>query len=136
MTPETGFEEIEHTADWALHVWAPDMATLLETAAKGMNHLTDLKLARKRMMVRDVVLEGVDRESLLVNFLNELLYYAEVDNTGFDHFEIHLEGLLLTAAISGAEILSRKKEIKAVTYHNLEVRETERGLEVEIVFDV
>lgn len=136
MTPQTGFEEIEHTADWALHVWAPDMTTLLETAARGMNHLSDIKLARKRMMVCDIALEGIDREGLLVNFLNELLYFGEVDNTGFDHFEIHLDGLKLTAAVSGAEILSRKKEIKAVTYHNLHVQETERGLEAEIVFDV
>ena len=136
MKPDTGFEEIEHTADWALHIWAPDLPALLETAARGMNHLAEFELARKRMMVCDVALEAVDRESLLVNFLSEILYYAEVDNTGFDHFEIHLDGLKLTAAMCGAEILSRKKEIKAVTYHNLEVQETERGLEVEIVFDV
>ena len=38
--------------------------------------------------------------------------------------------------MEGGTLRSQEKEIKAVTFHNLEVRESERGLEVEIVFDV
>jgi SHS2 domain-containing protein len=38
--------------------------------------------------------------------------------------------------VEGAPIQTQSKEIKAVTYHNLEIRETSRGLEVSIVFDV
>jgi SHS2 domain-containing protein len=131
-----GFEEIEHTADWALRVWAPDLASLLETAARGMNHLAELKLERKRAYVCDFSLQADDRESLLVNFLNEILYCAEVEQRGFDHYELHLEDLVLQATLFGAGIVSQKKEIKAVTYHNLKIEETKRGLEVEIVFDV
>ena len=38
--------------------------------------------------------------------------------------------------MEGGAVRSMEKEIKAVTFHNLEIRETGRGLEVEIVFDV
>jgi len=31
----SGFEEIRHTADWALRVWAPDLSTLFTQAAQG-----------------------------------------------------------------------------------------------------
>ena len=137
MHANCGFEEFEHTADWALRVWAPDFCLLLETAAFGMNHLSELKLERKRACVCDVSFEEPDRETLLVNFLSEILYYGEVEHIGFDHFEIHLDGLKLTATLYGAGILSQKKEIKAVTYHNLSIGETDEGvLEVKIVFDV
>jgi len=137
MHENCGFEEFEHTADWALRVWAPDFCLLLETAAFGMNHLSELKLERKRAYVCDVALEEADRETLLVNFLSEILYYGEVEQIGFDHFEVHLDGLKLTATLYGSCIASQKKEITAVTSHNLEVRETKEGLlEVEIVFDV
>lgn len=136
MENDYGYEELEHTADWALRVWAPDFAKLLETAALGMNHLSAFKLERKRAYVCDIHLEADDRESLLVNFLSEILYYAEVEHIGFDHYEIHLNELKLEATVFGAGIVSQKKEIKAVTYHNMNIKETEKGLEVEIVFDV
>jgi SHS2 domain-containing protein len=38
--------------------------------------------------------------------------------------------------MKGGHLVEQRKEIKAVTYHNLSIRETERGLEAEIVFDV
>jgi hypothetical protein len=41
MTKQAGFEEVSHTADWALRVWSPDFVGLLEQAARGMNFLTD-----------------------------------------------------------------------------------------------
>lgn len=136
MYEDRGFEELEHTADWALRVWAPDFASLLETAAYGMKQLAEIKLARKRAYVCEMTLEAEDREGLLVKFLSEILYCAEVEHAGFSHFEIHVDGLRLRAIVYGASIVSQKKEIKAVTYHNLKIEETERGLEVEIVFDV
>jgi len=54
----------------------------------------------------------------------------------FDEFDVQVEGTKLKVEMSGAPILSLTKAIKAVTYHNLQVRPTARGYEVEIVFDV
>jgi SHS2 domain-containing protein len=131
-----GFREVEHTADWELNVWAPDYPRLLEQAALGMYALSGTQLKVGPRQVRVLVLSERDRESMLVAFLTELLYLEEMDGLGFDNFELRLEGDLLEAHLEGAPLESLSKEIKAVTYHNLVVRETERGLEVNIVFDV
>lgn len=131
-----GFEEIEHTADWALRVWALDYAELFRQAAVGMNVLSDVKLDSGSRVEEHLEISAIDIESLLVSFLSELVYYGEQDDLGFDSFEITISDSTLRAKLSGAPIISQKKEIKAVTYHNLEVVATQTGYQVVIVFDV
>ena len=135
-TPKTGFRELEHTADWELEVWAPDLAGLLEQSARGMNTLLGMRLAEGPRQSRALEIQAGDPESLLVDFLSELLYLGEKEGLGFDSFELRLVGDRLHANLSGAVIVSTSKEIKAVTYHRLQIRETEAGLNVNIVFDV
>ena len=134
--PISGYREIEHTADWALHVWAPDLETLFCQAAIGMYALAETELAAAKRLARRVELQAPDHETLLVAFLNELLFFGENEGLGFDRFEISISHSSLTAALVGAEMVSRKKEIKAVTFHNLQVASTPGGFEVTIVFDV
>ena len=54
----------------------------------------------------------------------------------FDRIEIEIEELALTGRLWGAPIRSRRKEIKAVTFSNLEIQRTADGFETQIVFDV
>ena len=137
-TPHTqaGFREVAHTADWEIEVWAPDLCMLIEQAARGMYVLTGTRLASGPRLQRALLLPADDRESLLVGFLTELLYLSEVDGIGFDRFELRLDEESLSASLKGAHIESMQKEIKAVTYHRLSIRETEAGLEANLVFDV
>jgi SHS2 domain-containing protein len=131
-----GFKEIPHTADWSLRVWADDLAGLLAESARGMNWLAAVELADSPREKRTFEAEGLDSESLLVAFLSELVYYAEQDNMGFDDFEITLKNDRLKVKMGGAPLKALGKAIKAVTYHNLEIEQTARGLEAVIVFDV
>lgn len=134
--PLAGYQEIAHTADWELHVWAPDMPGLLEQAARGMYALMTARLGPGARETRRFVNDYQDKESLLVSFLAELLLLAELENLGFEIFDLHIDNERLIANLSGAQFESIAKEIKAVTYHNLEIRETALGLEANIVFDV
>jgi SHS2 domain-containing protein len=160
-----GFEEIAHTADWALHVWADNLEGLFAEAAHGMNALSGANLVEGPKVKRSFEAESPDAESLLVAFLSELVYYAEKENLAFDHYNVqtacpacasaalawppgqagtgeHGEGFkqlnvrTLKVEMEGGKIVSLNKSIKAVTYHNLQIRQTARGYEVEIVFDV
>ena len=131
-----GYRELEHTADWQLAVWAPDFPTLCVQAAYGMYHLADTRLKNQARLVRELEVQAQDRESLLVAFLTELLYLNEVEGLGFDEIIIQSAGTQLKAQMEGAAIESQTKEIKAVTYHGLEIREGPHGLEANIVFDV
>jgi SHS2 domain-containing protein len=131
-----GYREIEHTADWELEVWGPDLPALFEQAARGMYALKGNHLESQGRVERDLQLYAPDPESLLVAFLAELLFLEEVEGLGFDSFDLHLEPGRLSARLSGAPVRSPGKDIKAVTFHNMAIRKTEPGLEVNIVFDV
>jgi len=131
-----GYEEIPHTADWSIRVWAQDLAGLLVESARGMYWLAGAELAEGPRVNQSFETEEADRESTLVAFLSELVYYAEQENLGFDHFEISTKNDRLNVEMEGAALKSLSKAIKAVTWHQLAIRESARGLEVEIVFDV
>jgi len=73
---------------------------------------------------------------LLVRFLSELLFLGEKDGLAFDSFDLQVKGEALHAALSGAPVAAQDKEIKAVTYHKLAIRQTQDGLAVNLVFDV
>jgi SHS2 domain-containing protein len=78
-----------------------------------------------------------DWETLLVDWLTELLYLAEDGEVLVGEVDvISVEGLCLRASVSGWLDGRYGKLIKAVTYHDLAVVSTGRGFEVVIVFDV
>jgi SHS2 domain-containing protein len=131
-----GFREVEHTADCELEVWAPDLPGLFEQAARGMSELTGTRLKAGPRLTRRVQLASDDPESLLVAFLEELRYLGETEGLAFDNFEIIITPGTLTARLGGAPFTGQTKEIKAVTYHKLAVRQTGQGFEANIVFDI
>ncbi len=136
MIRTAGYREIEHTADWELHVWAPDLIALMKTAARGMYALSHTELAADPRESRDFEIPFSDRESLLVDFLSELLFFGENEGIAFDACQLDFDSITLKVRASGAPIKEQAKEIKAVTYHRMQIRETQHGLEVNIVFDV
>ncbi len=131
-----GFQEVEHTADWALDVWAPTLAQLFEQAARGMLKLTGTELAGQARETRQLDLLAIDLESLLVNFLAELLFWGENECLAFDDFHLTIKGTHLTGWVEGVPIAALTREIKAVTYHNLKVCHDSGEFRVRIVFDV
>ncbi|MFO8036273.1 MAG: archease [Anaerolineales bacterium] len=138
---EAGFREIEHTADVELEVWGADIPTLFAEAAKGMYHLSQIKRKGdgdpQATQHRSFTVQGTDLESLLVAFLSELLFYLETEGLVFDAFDLRVqEDSRLQAQLEGFVIEGRNREIKAITFHNLNIKETESGLQVHIVFDV
>ena len=134
--PPAGFREIAHTADWELEVWAPDLPGLFEHAARGMYSLMGVRLLPTPRQSRTLELDAFDGESLLVRFLEELLYIQGLDGLAFDAFQIDISEWKLLARLEGATLHSLGKEIKAVTYHRLKIRSDQGQLEVRIVFDV
>ena len=133
---KSGFEEVSHTADLEIHVWAENLPDLFAEAARGLNSLAGAKPAPGTRIKRPFEAEATDLESLLVSFLSELIWDAEQENLVFDGFKVILKGSKLKVKLSGASILSANRSIKAVTYHNLQIRTTETGFQVNIVFDV
>ncbi|UCF90395.1 MAG: archease [Desulfobacterales bacterium] len=132
------FEEIEHTADWALRITGSNLEELLCNAARGMNSLMVREVgADGSLLEKPVELEAIDAESLLVEWLSELAYWAEREMLVFERFAFHaLTPTHLKATLYGRAVSAMEKHIKAVTYHNLKIAPTARGLEATVVFDV
>jgi SHS2 domain-containing protein len=137
-----GFRELEHTADWELEVWAPDLVGLLEQAAQGMYALAGLTAAPGPRSSHDLELKAPDPEALLVKFLAELLYLEADQGLVFDRFDFKIvkmnqaQEYKLSGCLNGAPAAFPGKDIKAVTYHKMHIEQGSRGFEVRIVFDV
>lgn len=132
------FEIVEHTADWAIRVFGRDLEELLIHAAQGMNSLlvTDVGAVGSNH-VHQFELDAYDAESLLVDWLSELAYWVEMSGIVFHQFQLsNVSPVHLDAVVRGGHVSSLQKHIKAVTYHDLEIKETGAGLEATVVFDV
>ncbi len=132
------FEEVEHTADWALRVRGRDLRELLVNAARGMSSLLVAEPDSIPTNVEErLEIEAEDAESLLVNWLSELAYWAEMEGIVFSSFVLdHVTPTYFIGVVRGGHVADLNKHIKAVTYHNLEIVETTEGLETTVVFDV
>jgi SHS2 domain-containing protein len=131
------FEELEHTADRALRVWAGDLPGLFVEAARGMFSLVaDLAGDASPRGWDPISLDAIDHESLLVEWLNELLFLAEDADHLFVAFRIeHLSSTQLCAQAGWVPGHPTKAHIKAATYHDLQIVETNGALRVELTFD-
>ncbi len=135
------FETIEHTADIGVRSFGATEAEAFENAAVGMfSLLADLELVGEEEEF-PVSVEAEDRETLLVEWLNELLYIYESRGVLLKKFQIsRLEDTRLEASARGSLIDPARHEIKtdikAVTYYQLQVARTEKGWMAEVIFDV
>ncbi|MBN1402258.1 MAG: archease [Anaerolineae bacterium] len=133
------FEELDHTADLRLQVWGHSLRELFVHAAEGMFSLMRLRVeAAAEPVGLDVHLDSYDRETLLVDWLNELLYLSERDAICFASFDIgHLEATELDAHLEGYGPACAERGIKAVTFSDLAIEHTSSGLYTTIItFDV
>lgn len=133
----TAIEEIEHTADVSIRVRGSDLEALFVNAALGMATLmTDVKEIEPNIQ-RQLSLEEFDVETLMVSWLSELLWFNEESGAVFVRFEItRLTPTHLEATVWGGPAASQWKHIKAVTFHDLDIKLSEQGYEVTVVFDV
>lgn len=136
-TPAT-FEEVEHTADRAVRIYGSDLKTLFINAVHGMNSILVNDVSTVPMQVeKQIELEAIDAESLLVEWLSEFAYWAETKMLVFHKFDLHTATRTqIQATAGGGKALNLEKHIKAVTYHDLEIIEDPNGLSATVVFDV
>ncbi|MBD3295988.1 MAG: archease [Candidatus Omnitrophica bacterium] len=135
------YRQIPHTADIAARIYGSTLKELFRNAAFAMFDMSaDLSSG-----VPDIVLQvrvgGADMEDLLVSWLNELLYRSSSEDIIFTGFAVDsLHENELKAAVKGFKAGPGKRvsknEIKAATYHDLNIEKTPTGYEVTVVFDV
>jgi SHS2 domain-containing protein len=131
------FEEIDHTADWALKVRGRDLPALFANAALGMMELAGVRTSDDVGLERQIEIQAIDSESLLVDWLHELLLALELEQLAFREMDLEItDGRKLVGTLRAIPIVSMEKPVKAVTYNELHIQESPEGLETTIVFDV
>lgn len=137
---DKNFEILDHTADTGIIAYGADLKQAFENAALGMFSLITDLISIENTQVRRIHIDAQDRDSLLVSWLNELIYLFDVENLIFSKFDIiHLDETVLSAVAHGEKVdLSRheiKTGIKAATYHMLIIDENDTS-RVQVLFDI
>ncbi|NTW16939.1 MAG: archease [Syntrophaceae bacterium] len=135
------YKAFDHTADLGIEVYGATVEELFTNAAFAVfDMLTDLDGVRA-IEERSITVEGEGWEDLLVNYLREVLYLFNGEGFLLKEFSLmEIEPHHLKGKVSGEMFdplqHTINKEIKAVTYHQIMVRETPMRWEGRVIFDV
>lgn len=139
------YEYLEHTADIKFLAYGETVEEVFENAALAMfNVIIDTEKVSGETE-REVLLTSPDLESLLVDWLSELLYLFEVDEVVFWKFQVEEireeEGEYSIKTLASGEKYYPEShpfetEIKAVTYNQLELEKTAGGWKAQVVVDI
>ena len=128
----------EHTGEVELTVEAPSLSALFEESARALAELQaeDAGGAPTRSEER-ITLTSSDREALLVDWLNELVYRGEVNKCVYADVTVaRIDDRELEAIVRGREPLAPRTAVKAATWHGLRIRTCDDGVEATVVLDV
>jgi SHS2 domain-containing protein len=134
------FEILDHTADVGIIAYGADLRQAFANAARGLFSLITELDDVEEVTHRDIGLEASDEESLLVAWLNELIYRFDTEGILFKRFDIsQLDNTHLKARGYGEKADRSRhqltREVKAATYHMLKV-EKKDGFRVQVIFDI
>jgi len=137
---EKDFEILDHTADVGIIAYGNDMKQAFANTAKGLFSLITELDNINEVLYRDIELVAPDQESLLVEWLNELIYLFDAEGVIFRRFDIvELDATRLKARSYGEKVDSSKHKlktgVKAATYHMLKVDKTD-GCKVQVLLDI
>jgi len=140
--PLKNYRVIEHTADLALSIQAPDLAGLFKNSASAIFEISTEKInfynqaSPKKISIKQ---QAATLEELFINWLNELLSLSSAKGLVFTNFKINkisagaLDAVVTAEGSSGYKI---NKEIKAATYSGLKLQNSGNGWQVEVILDV
>jgi SHS2 domain-containing protein len=139
------YKQIEHTADIALELEGINMEDLIRTAAKAWREVVLDETPGNALEKKQISFETSSPEELLVDTIGELNYLLITGHWVFSRFEHirldHAEGKWdLSAEISGEPLDPEKHaieiEIKAVTFHQLDIKNRNGRYQTLLVFDI
>ena len=135
------YEVFEHTADIGLHAYGSTLLELFIHAAQGMESLMVAPEQVQAQVSREIEVDGHDNISLLIAWLNKLIFLFDTEYLLFRQFQIDaLTETQLKARAFGEPYNAQRHDlssaIKAVTWHEATVEKTEDGYKARIIFDI
>ena len=132
------YKLLEHTADAMIEAYGETLGERFANAAYAMfDQITDITKIESLGELK-IVLKAENREQLLVDFLQELLFVHDTEDLVFGEFEVKTDGKALESLVKGEKFDEKKHPkrsvVKGITYHRLEF-DDEEGT-VIVLFDV
>lgn len=136
------YEVFDHTADIGLRITAPTFEELLVESARGLFSLiveTPPEIEPSQRV--ELTLPAASPPYLLFDWLNELLYIFETKRLVLAEFHVQINDDASLAGEARGEVIDESRhrlehEVKAITYHGLEVEQTEAGWEARVIVDI
>jgi SHS2 domain-containing protein len=132
------YKLLEHTADAMIEAYGETLGERFANAAYALfDQITDITKIEPLGELM-IVLKAENREQLLVDFLQELLFVHDTEDLVFGEFEVRTDGKALEALVKGEKFDEKKHPkrsvVKGITYHRLEFDDEEGN--VTVLFDV
>jgi SHS2 domain-containing protein len=137
---QSGYRIIDHTADKAIEVWAPDLGRLILEAARGLIALLVEAASLTPQRRIQIAVAPREPELLLHDALSEILYLTEDEELmplDAELLETDAGGVTLDVGVVDMDVAAPYVLglVKAVTYHNLDIERTPTGLRIQVTFD-
>jgi len=133
------FEEVPHTADIKIRARAPTLEILFSEACEALMQVM-YGTERRAVASAELDVDSRDTESLLADFLSELLFRSEVDGLVFSGAIVRITGSHLHAVLQAEPFDPGRHaggtEVKGISYSGLAVTKDTNGYMLEILFDV
>jgi SHS2 domain-containing protein len=140
----TRFRYLDHVTDAIIEAYGSSLDEAFENSAKGLvNTMIDLEQIAPDQEY-EIVAKGYDVKSLLYDWLEKVMLGLLIDNMALSDFKVKISennGNYFLKGIAKGEVLDLKKhhykmEIKAVTYHEMEIKQTEDIITTRFLLDL
>ncbi len=130
--------DLDHTAELELRLKAQSSGELLAQAGRALGEfLVRAAPPGEGVEWRTLEVQSTDREALLVDWLNELLYVADVEHLVPVEFEsVEATDTVVHARARCAPVTEAPAFVKAATREGIHLRDTGHGLEAEVNLDI
>ncbi len=132
------FKVLEHTADLRIKAFGKTKRKLFSNMLQGMAENQKPEIKKKEKVKKRIKIESPDPNSLLVDFLSEVLYLSQVDAAVYNRVKFNkFTDTEIKGKLIGNKVEKFGEDIKGVTYHNLNIIQKKDGnWQVTVIFDI
>jgi SHS2 domain-containing protein len=142
------FEFFDVTADVGYRAYGNNLGNAFENAAIAMFEVITDTSAVKHLIEKQIELEAEDKYALFYDWLSELLFFHDAEYLVFSKFDVKIyskvdedrEIYYLVATAWGEEFdplrHERRSEVKAVTYHMMDIKDENLNVMLQVILDI
>lgn len=130
------YKILDHPADVKIQAFGKTKQELFLNVLKGMAEILK-PVPDSKSVSRNIKVESIDLDNLLVDFLSEVLYLSQVNKEVYSDIKFNkFTNTRIEGEVSGNKIESFGEDIKAVTYHGLKIEQKNGLYQATILFDI